>query len=249
MMFGLVAGLAVGLVVGLVAGLVAGLWARLAPRTGLDISWASGLAVRVKHKAELPTRGIQVNVGLIWLAIWLGAGLGIGLWIGLVDGFRFGLAAGLAAGLGIELMAGIEGVPPDLGEAVNPRAVLRRDREIMLVLTPLVGLPLGLVAGLLFGLTGGLWLGLGLASLLGLAVAASETRWMSYQLTRTWLATRHRLPWPLMGFFADAHRRGVLRQAGAVYQFRHIELQHRLANRDASAQEMSSPDKSPAADA
>jgi hypothetical protein len=34
-----------------------------------------------------------------------------------------------------------------------------------------------------------------------------------------------------MGFLADTHRRGVLRQAGAVCQFRHIELQHRLANR------------------
>jgi len=26
-------------------------------------------------------------------------------------------------------------------------------------------------------------------------------------------------------------RRGILRQAGAVYQFRHIDLQHRLATR------------------
>ena len=33
-----------------------------------------------------------------------------------------------------------------------------------------------------------------------------------------------------MRFLKDAHRRGVLRQEGAVYQFRHIELQHRLAN-------------------
>ena len=41
---------------------------------------------------------------------------------------------------------------------------------------------------------------------------------------------RNRLPWQLMAFLADAHQRGVLRQAGAVYQFRHIELQHRLAN-------------------
>jgi hypothetical protein len=133
-------------------------------------------------------------------------------------------------------MTGIKSVPPDLGEAVNPRAVLRRDREMMVILTLLVGLSLGLVAGLFFGLTGWLWLGLGLASLLGLATAAGETRWMSYQLTRTWLATRRRLPWPLMDFLADAHRRGVLRQAGAVYQFRHIELQHRLANRDMDKQ-------------
>jgi hypothetical protein len=39
------------------------------------------------------------------------------------------------------------------------------------------------------------------------------------------------LPWRLVSFLQDAHRRGVLRQAGAVYQFRHIELQHRLATR------------------
>jgi hypothetical protein len=43
-----------------------------------------------------------------------------------------------------------------------------------------------------------------------------------------------------MSFLADAHRRGVLRQVGAVYQFRHIELQHRLANRDADEQQANS---------
>jgi len=43
---------------------------------------------------------------------------------------------------------------------------------------------------------------------------------------RTWLALRGRLPRQLMTFLADAHaHRGVLRQVGAVYQFRHIELQ------------------------
>lgn len=50
-------------------------------------------------------------------------------------------------------------------------------------------------------------------------------------ITRRWLALRRRLPWSLMGFLSDAHRRGVLRQAGAVYQFRHIEMQDRLASR------------------
>jgi hypothetical protein len=34
-----------------------------------------------------------------------------------------------------------------------------------------------------------------------------------------------------MSFLEDAHRRGVLRQTGAVYEFRHIELQHRVATR------------------
>ena len=34
-----------------------------------------------------------------------------------------------------------------------------------------------------------------------------------------------------MNFLEYSHQRGVLRQAGAVYQFRHVELQHRLAKR------------------
>jgi hypothetical protein len=55
--------------------------------------------------------------------------------------------------------------------------------------------------------------------------------WAPYEIARIWLALRHRLPWQLKGFLADAHRRGVLRQAGSVYQFRHIELQHRLGAR------------------
>ncbi|MEU4668642.1 hypothetical protein AB0F91_11870 [Amycolatopsis sp. NPDC023774] len=34
---------------------------------------------------------------------------------------------------------------------------------------------------------------------------------------------------------ADAHRRGVLRQVGAVYQFRHARLQERLADAGSAA--------------
>jgi hypothetical protein len=32
-----------------------------------------------------------------------------------------------------------------------------------------------------------------------------------------------------LAFIEDAHRRGVFRQSGAVYQFRHRDLQRRLA--------------------
>jgi hypothetical protein len=41
-----------------------------------------------------------------------------------------------------------------------------------------------------------------------------------------------------MAFLSDAHARGVLRQAGAFYQFRSIELQRQLARRKVA---MSSP--------
>ena len=129
--------------------------------------------------------------------------------------------------------------------AASPRTVLARDRrEALLVLLQsglltgmivglLAGLPAGLragpAAGLRFGLAGGLVGGFvfGLTS----GPAMSLTAWPSYTLTRMWLALHHQLPWSLMTFLADAHKRGVLRQAGAVYQFRHLDLQRRLAAR------------------
>ena len=115
--------------------------------------------------------------------------------------------------------------------------VLARDRQVMLFLTLAAGLAAGLGAGLAAGLGAGLGLGLGPGSrpraglVFGLVVGLIETRWTSYMLARGWLAFRRQLPWPLMAFLADAHQRGVLRQAGATYQFRHLELQRRLAAR------------------
>ncbi len=37
------------------------------------------------------------------------------------------------------------------------------------------------------------------------------------------------MPWRLMTFLDDAHRRGVLRQSGAYYEFRHVRLLAHLA--------------------
>jgi hypothetical protein len=50
-----------------------------------------------------------------------------------------------------------------------------------------------------------------------------------YLEARFRLSARGRLPWRTMSFLTDAHQRGVLRQVGAVYQFRHIRLQEQLA--------------------
>ncbi|MGH8921171.1 MAG: AfsR family transcriptional regulator, partial [Actinomycetes bacterium] len=72
------------------------------------------------------------------------------------------------------------------------------------------------LTGVLFGLA------------VGLAVFSSRA-WGAFTITRLWLAARGRLPLRLMRFLDDAHRRGVLRQVGAVYQFRHARLQDRLA--------------------
>jgi transcriptional regulator with XRE-family HTH domain len=79
----------------------------------------------------------------------------------------------------------------------------------------------GLVHGLLTGSTFGI--------ALGLTILLSRA-WGSFILTRAWLAIRRRTPLRLMRFLADAHQRSVLRQVGAVYQFRHARLQDSLAN-------------------
>jgi hypothetical protein len=117
--------------------------------------------------------------------------------------------------------------------------VLARDRQAALLLWIVGGLGVGfaggLVGGLGLGFAGGLGAriagGLGSGLVVGIAVSESWTAWPSYMRARGRLALRHQLPWSLMSFLADAHRRGVLRQVGAVYQFRHIDLQHRLATR------------------
>ena len=64
----------------------------------------------------------------------------------------------------------------------------------------------------------------------GLTTSRSKTAWPDYMLIRCWLAWRRLLPRQLMAFLADAHQRGVLRKYGSVYQFRHIDLQRRLAS-------------------
>ena len=102
---------------------------------------------------------------------------------------------------------------------------------------------LGAAAGVVFGVAGGALLGADVGAAFG-AVAATAMGFAAglgasfvaaasphYGAARIWLALHHQLPRQLMDFLVDAHTRGVLRQAGAVYQFRHIELQHRLATR------------------
>ncbi|GAA3862618.1 BTAD domain-containing putative transcriptional regulator [Saccharothrix violaceirubra] len=77
-------------------------------------------------------------------------------------------------------------------------------------------LPGAVVCGVLFAVT------------IGLSVLVSRP-WGAFVVVRAWLWCLGRTPARLTRFLDDAHRRGVLRQVGAVYQFRHARLQDRLA--------------------
>jgi hypothetical protein len=56
--------------------------------------------------------------------------------------------------------------------------------------------------------------------------SSAWTYWLI--LARVWLPLTGRLPWHVQAFLDDAYQRCVLRQTGAVYQFRHARLQDHL---------------------
>ncbi|TWV41860.1 helix-turn-helix domain-containing protein [Streptomyces misionensis] len=183
-------------------------------------------------------------VGLLRAFSWH-FGLSAALEIGLVDAIVFGLVFGGAAGLTFCLLGLLE-TPLDIVSAVSPGSVLRADRRTVLtqlcfwapVFGTAVGLGAGAVVNLLQGHLGRLTadptasIMLGTISGLGgaLGYTLTLTAWGQWcLLTRIWLPLTGRLPWAVAAFLDDAYQRGVLRQAGAVYQFRHARLQSRLA--------------------
>ncbi|MFC4068959.1 NACHT domain-containing protein [Actinoplanes subglobosus] len=65
----------------------------------------------------------------------------------------------------------------------------------------------------------------------GIAAGVSVTillPWGRFFAARCLLAATGRLPWRLVRFLEDANRRGVLRQVGMTWQFRHARLQDHL---------------------
>jgi hypothetical protein len=95
------------------------------------------------------------------------------------------------------------------------------------------GATVGLLATLLkqpaHSVGAGIALGVAFGGGIGMTTIASRS-WGSFTVCRLILAMRGDLPWSLMAFLKNAHRRNVLRQEGVVYKFRHQELQSQLAN-------------------
>ena len=162
--------------------------------------------------------------GTVGLAGGLAAGTTVGLVVGVVVGVAGGVAGGLAGGLALGLADMWSSPVADSAEA-TPRSTHRQDiqTQFVLVLVLVLGvvLALGLAVGLAFGLVGGVAGGL-------VGGAAQEL-----SLTEVALAMRGRRV-RFMQLLQTALDRQVLRQAGAVYQFRHADLQDRLSERFAA---------------
>lgn len=164
----------------------------------------------------------------------------------LVTGLIFGFAAGLVFGLAAALES-----PLDISTAANPVGLLATNRTTVvrqaLAVAPMLTIAIafggslvvaalqGLLGPLLWDPLGGLAIG-AVGGLTGaLSYAFAFTAWGQWViLSRMWLPLTGKLPWSMIAFLDDAYRRGVLRQAGAVYQFRHARLQDHLADHEAA---------------
>ncbi|WP_165495102.1 NACHT domain-containing protein [Actinomadura roseirufa] len=119
--------------------------------------------------------------------------------------------------------------PGPTGTLRSPRSTLRGDLNMTLLL---MGASAAVVVlSLWLGAHGGNDSAAYLELALGAFVIASllTGTGVRYLFAVLYLGGRRRVPFRLMRFLEDAHRVGLLRQVGPVYQFRHAALQHRLA--------------------
>ncbi|MEV0133804.1 NACHT domain-containing protein [Dactylosporangium sp. NPDC050688] len=223
------AGMLVVMLVGIVAGFA----------YGLMFGMAFGLAVQVSRdvsQRHFPSRGPNVS--------WLGVvgGLILGAVAAVAAGFSgiapgwlvpFGLATGAAAAVAF----GTHGRVLPENVVMTPLDLLRADRRTFLTALLIVAVAPGLAASMYISARGGTTQACAVAAVqitftygltAGLLVASAQSRYGAYTLWRLIYWVRDRLPLRLMTFLVAAHDRGILRQNGVTYQFRHQFLQDRL---------------------
>lgn len=208
--------------------------------SGLPAGIVDGFAVAVTvgctveiNGLRTPARGVR---GMRWSPVGLLAGggvamaIGLTLAVGLKVGYLPSLITALATGLATGIVAGLESSPNDLTRIRDPWTSFVLDLTTFWT----TGLSAALALGLMAGLGINPIVGLGAAFGYGMAVAFMQAATGPFTLARLWLVCTRQLPWRFFSFLADAHQhRSVLRQVGSAYQFRHMNLQRRLAHTDA----------------
>ncbi|WP_211265713.1 NACHT domain-containing protein [Actinacidiphila oryziradicis] len=244
------AGIAGGLAFGVAGGFGGGL------AVGLAGGLAGGLAVAIAFGRTLGRRvgSATPSTRLRWspsgLAVGLGGGITLGIALGIAGqlagglggGLAGGLAVGPAVGIALGIALGLETEEPDLTSITGPVTQFSLDRRAFIAFGLAVGIAFGVGVGVGVGVTfgdsygvgvgvtNGLGVGIAFGIAFGTAGGLSQTAWAYFVMARTYLVVRRKVPRDLMAFLRDAHEhRSVLRQVGAVYQFRHIDLQRHLA--------------------
>jgi hypothetical protein len=216
---------AVGLAIGLLLGFAFALPAQAVLAVGLAFGLAVGLHVWLGKPADAarvssPSTALKQD-RIATLAFGISFTFSSGLIYGLAFVFTDEHEGGPVLGLSFVLSFGIAGAVVGWLAVGRIGAVTYSFAGAvvggLLIIPPANAVGLGLAVGLLFGLA------------VGSLIVLSKT-WGAFVFSRTWLALCGHQPWRLMSFLADARRRGVLRQAGGAYQFRHARLQDHLIN-------------------
>jgi hypothetical protein len=247
--FGLAFGVITGGLVGVATGLVASPHNEPA-HLDLDVDRRGGaLAARVVTGLVAGT--VVGGLGGLCVGLIVGVtGWHADVWRDLSDGLWFGAIGGLVAGPA-EGLAAWARTPGKAQRASSPETSHRGDRTLTTLVaagfgitvgpavgflvaagaTPAVSVAVGVSTGVAAGLVGGMTGGLTSRFTMG----GGNTAWPAFAIAQLWLAAQRRLPLRLITFLDDAHRLGLLRVLGPVYQFRHTDLQHHLASRDLTA--------------
>jgi NACHT domain len=198
--------------------------------------------------------GINSWRHLLWLAVWTAGGLQFVAAVQLIGASAsgseivFGLGMGVVVGIAawfIAVSVRVFGAWVDPRKTVRPAELLHADRTtamregltVGICISTMVSLVLWAIFERISGLSfaavyeNGVWIlnWLVIAAASALMWMLFGTMWGPWLIARCWLPLTRRIPWSILKFLADAHHRGVLRQAGGVYQFRHARLQDHLA--------------------
>lgn len=240
--FGLRYGIPLGGVFGIVGWLLWGLAVLVSFRLGIARWRPSPGYVVLRVDRSFPLRATVRTwlTGAPYVALLTGTvfGLLVGVAFGVNPGLELGVVGTLSVMVGLLMIQLLAGVIADSNEALTPDLTLRGDRLAVIyrggTLAIVGALLIALLAWQMVRLVGQqvveytLWIAVAALIATGM-VWLLDHQWPWYQLRRTQLACRGRIPWRLMTFLRDAHRLGILRQVGSVYQFRHARLQDRLA--------------------
>jgi hypothetical protein len=253
---GLITGITGGLIAGLTGGLTAGLGVGsiIGISCGLIFGFTASGMIQDDDLGDIPNKigrfqlrqafsrdnSMTSLADALIFGLLIGLGFGIkiglksGLESGLVAGFAAWLAGGLATGLVVALVVGFRSAIRDLDSTSTSGPLDSWHSDYIFGL--MEGITAYLGFGLVFGLGGwlvlrptvGIFLGLVGGLLTGLGVGPVSSRTCVTSLAFVQLARKWKSPVRLMRFLDDAHKRGILRTVGPVYQFRHARLQDRL---------------------
>lgn len=223
MLVGLTATISLGLTVavGITAGEHHTLPALAGTLVGLGVGMGAGFIRLLFRDRRNPSR--MAPSGLVGMFFVIG--LPVGLPATIIAGPTTGIITSLAAGLTAALTGGASPSAGNAKGASNPILLLTADRVASLLAAFTAGFSALLTLTFVYQELDVIVL---VTSTLFTLVAIAAGSWGQFCVTRLMLGMLGRTPIRLIGFLREAHDRGILRQAGGVYQFRHNLLQDHL---------------------